>query len=446
MPETAPTDETQRYQLGECIGRGGLGAVYRAWDARLGRWVAVKRLSIDPALGADDIEEKMRREANALAALQHPNVVTIYDFRADEEGPFVVMEFIEGETLDAFVERAPFDCASFRELAEQTLAGVAAAHRAGLLHRDLKPGNIMLAASASGPFQVKILDFGLAKFAPKPVAQTIDQADSLFGSIYFMAPEQFRRAALDVRTDLYALGCVFYYTLTGRQPFAGETVAETVASHLQHEVRDLAQLRPDLPSAVAGWVMRLLSLSPADRPATAAEALTNLRAVARDGASGFPGEPPGRAHRRVASLWLAGISVAVAAGIAGYFLWHGTAPARRANASPLPSVSLFANVPAAYVKGQVPGCFTILRSGDTNTALTVSYLINGSAKNGVDYATIPKEKTIRPGEASEKILIVPVDEKHRTDADRHVKLMLVPASTYTVATPEEVKLKILYEH
>ena len=264
--EFTPTGDTQRYHVGECVGQGGVGSVYRAWDARLGRWVAIKRLVIDSALGAEGIPAKMRAEANALAALQHPNVVTVYDFGVDEQGPFFVMEFVEGETLEACVERAPFDYSSFLELAEQTLAGVAAAQRAGLLHRDLKPRNLMLAALPGDAFQVKVLDFGLAKFTVQPLEQTIDQANSLLGSIFFMAPEQFRREPLDARTDVYALGCVFYYALTGRHPFDGASVAETMASHLQHGVRDLGSRRPDLPDPIARWVMRLLSLAPG-RPA-----------------------------------------------------------------------------------------------------------------------------------------------------------------------------------
>ena len=450
MQQGPPTDDTQRYQLGECIGRGGLGAVYRAWDARLGRWVAIKRLTIDPALGAPEVEEKMRREANALAALQHPNVVTVYDFGTDEEGPLVVMELIEGRTLEAFVEQAPFDYESFRELARQALAGVGAAHRAGLLHRDLKPGNVMLSVAADGTFQVKLLDFGLAKFAPTPMAQTMDQGNGLLGTIPFMAPEQFGRGALDVRTDLYALGCVFYYTLTGQHPFDGDNAAEIMASHLQHRVRELGPLRPDVPPPVADWVMRLLSLAPTDRPAGVEEALASLR-VAAGGTAAIPSAvvagagAPGTG--RLPARRLAGVGLLLAAaGLGSYLFWHHAAPAKPAAAPAVPSVSLFADAPVAHVRGGVPGCFTIVRSGDPGTALTVAYTIHGSAKNGIDYGRIPSEVTLKPGAVSEKISIVPVNATSRAGDDRHVRLTLLPANTYTVATPNEVKLKIVYEN
>ena len=339
MQEGAPKEKTERYQLGECIGRGGLGAVYRAWDARLGRWVAIKRLTIDPAFGAEEVEEKMLREANALAALQHPNVVTVHDFGTDEEGPFVVMEFIEGYTIESCVERAPLDCGSFLMLAEQTLAGVGAAHRAGLLHRDLKPGNVMLAFTPDGSFQVKLLDFGLAKFAPTPMTQTMDQGNGLLGTVPFMAPEQFGGGVIDVRTDLYALGCVFYYTLTGQHPFDGDNAAEIMASHLQHRVIDLGALRSDVPGPVAHWVMRLLSLAPDDRPAGAFEALTILRALTRPGiaadltAATDAGAQITIPAKRPFRRFVVGTTVVAAAvAVATYFLWPKLDPRRHAPA------------------------------------------------------------------------------------------------------------------
>ena len=445
LHETTPADETRRYQVGECVGQGGLGSVYRAWDAQLGRWVAIKRLLVDPTLCEEDTRRKMRREATTLASLQHPNIVTVHDFGVDERGPFVVMEFVEGQTLDACVENAPFDGASFLELAQQTLAGVAAAHRAGLLHRDLKPGNIMLTAFLEGTFQVKVLDFGLAKFTAQPLEQTTDQTNSLLGSIYFMAPEQFRREPLDARTDLYALGCVFYYTLTGQHPFAGESVAETMASHLQHIVSDLHQHRPDLPAPLAEWVMSLLRLAPADRPTDAVEALNGLRAAARLGvAHGGEGV---RERRRPLFLWLGGLCLLVlSAGLGGYVLWHHPAPVGQTRAALLPLVSLFANVPVAHAQGKVPGCFTIVRSGDQSVPVTVMYSIHGSAKNGVDYESIETIRTIKAGETSEKVVIVPIDTGDRTREDRHVRLTLLAESGYTIATPNEVKLKIVYDH
>ena len=270
-----------RYVAGERIGEGGVAAVYSAWDARLERRVAIKRLSAAPGLTVEETEARVRREANTLAALQHPNIVTVHDIGSDEDGSFVVMEFIEGETLEAAVAHAPFVLESFLSLATQSLAGLGAAHKAGLLHRDIKPRNLMLAWPPDGDFQVKILDFGLAKYAPLPSEQTLDHNDTLLGSIHSMAPEQFRRQPLDARTDLYSLGCVFYYTLTGYYPFMGETVPEVMTAHLEHRLYDLAPIRPDLPSVLCDWVMSLMNVDPADRPRDAVEALAGMRAAVR---------------------------------------------------------------------------------------------------------------------------------------------------------------------
>jgi predicted Ser/Thr protein kinase len=451
MEESPLTDETQRYQLAECVGRGGLGAVYRAWDGRLERWVAIKRLTAVSTFAAEEVLAAMRREATALAALQHPNVVTVHDFGADEEGPYVVMEYIEGRTLDDCVTSAPFDYTSFLDLAEQTLSGLAAAHRAGLLHRDLKPGNIMLTAEHGAAFQVKILDFGLAKFAAQPTEQTVDQAGTLLGSIYFMAPEQFRRGQLDARTDLYAVGCILYFALTDRHPFDGETVAETMGSHLQHAVRPLKDLRPDVPEAVADWVMRLLSLDPADRPAGAAEALAILRAL-KGGtgamrAGGHTGGGNGRWRKRPAILAATTLFLILAAlaGSGAYVFRTKPAPPPPVAAPPmLPLVSLVADMPSIPAKGTGPGTFTISRSGDKHAPLTVTYQINGSAKNGVDYKKIPKSETIPAGQASTKIVIVPVDNDDAS-GKRHVRLTLLPSDMYRVGTVGEVKMNIQYD-
>ena len=341
--ETASTGATQRYLIGECVGQGGLGSVYRAWDARLGRWVAIKRLAKSPGVEPEEIEAKIAREANALAALQHPNIVTVHDFGTDEAGSFVVMEFIDGATLDKVVEQAPFDLGSFLALAERSLAGLAAAHRAGLLHRDLKPGNLMLTWPPDGGFQVKILDFGLAKFSPRPQEQTLDQGDALLGSIHFMAPEQFRREPIDAQTDLYALGCVFYFALAGANPFVGDSVAETMASHLHHAVAPLAPLRPDLPEPVCDWVMRLISLSPADRPADAAAAAAVLRGLTRAAAGGdTSGVGPvsfvtARGPRRRRALAVAVAVGMVLAGTGAAFLHGGRKTNTRATV-PAPAV------------------------------------------------------------------------------------------------------------
>ena len=265
----------ERYQIKGKIGQGGLGAVYRAFDSRMNREVAVKRIISDEEDEgvAGEATRQLVKEAGSLASLQHPNIVTIYDVGSDEDGPFVVMELITGETLEQIISAGSFTWADFRELAMQTMEALIAAQELNLVHRDLKPGNIMVNWLPSGKFQVKVVDFGLAKLTAKPSLQTIDQSDGVFGSIYFMAPEQFERVPLDHRVDLYAIGCVFYYALTGTYPYDGDHAAGVMASHLQHDVIPLREVREGIPLWVCDWIMWHINRQPDDRPESARQSL-----------------------------------------------------------------------------------------------------------------------------------------------------------------------------
>lgn len=264
----------ERYQIRGKLGQGGLGSVYRAFDTRMNREVAIKRIASDSDEDTQkEAASQLQKEAGALASLQHPNIVTVYDVDRDEDGPYVVMELIGGKTLDELVENAPLTFDDFKELAKQTQEGLIAAQELGLVHRDIKPGNLMLNWLPSGKFQVKIVDFGLAKLMPKPMAETLGPNDSIFGSIFFMAPEQFERAAIDQRVDIYAMGCVYYHALTGEYPFNGATAMEVMTAHLHHTVVPLAELRPDLPVWLCDWIMWHINRLPADRPDHARRAL-----------------------------------------------------------------------------------------------------------------------------------------------------------------------------
>lgn len=263
----------KRYQVKGKIGTGGLGDVYLAEDTRLGREVALKRVRMPEGGNPAAVEADLLREARTLSALQHPNIVTIYDAGSDEEGPFVIMEYLKGETLDQVASRGALKVEDFREVVLQTLEGMIAAQSLGLVHRDLKPSNLMVVWLASGKFQVKILDFGLAKFSQTAVPQTEDQESGIMGSIFFMAPEQFERLPLDARTDMYSLGCIYYQILTMRYAFDGRTGPEVMASHLQHHVTPVRELRKDLPEWMADWVMWLISRDMEDRPPDARTAL-----------------------------------------------------------------------------------------------------------------------------------------------------------------------------
>ena len=259
----------ERYEIRGKIGQGGVGAVYRAYDTQLRREVAIKRVladETDPEANQDTATANLLKEATALSSVQHPHICTVYDAGIDKEGPFVVMELINGKTLDEMVERGTLTFDDFREVAIQTQEAMIAAQDLDLVHRDLKPSNVMVCWLPSGRFQVKLVDFGLAKFSAKPSLQTIDHGDAVFGSIFFMAPEQFERSPLDRRTDMYALGCMYYYSLAGTYPFNGDSAPQVMAGHLQNSVQPLQELRPDLPAWVCEWVMWHISRNMEDRP------------------------------------------------------------------------------------------------------------------------------------------------------------------------------------
>ncbi len=265
----------ERYEIRGKIGQGGLGAVYRGYDTRMNREVAIKRISVahgDPAL-QEESTRQLIKEAGALASLQHPHIVTVYDVGSDEDGPYVVMELISGKTLDELIERAPLTWPDFRELAIQTQEALIAAQELGLIHSDIKPSNLMLTWLPSGKFQMKIVDFGLATLNHSQSLEELQEIEAVFGSIYFMAPEQFERIPLDARVDIYAMGCVYYQALTGTYPFRGETGHDVMVSHLHHKVIPIQEIRADVPIWACDWIMWMINRVPADRPESARDAL-----------------------------------------------------------------------------------------------------------------------------------------------------------------------------
>ncbi|MFM8765856.1 MAG: serine/threonine-protein kinase [Spartobacteria bacterium] len=290
---TAPVDSEieasvigGRYVIDRKLGSGGEGAVYLAYDQLLNRHVAIK--SVHTGVDALTDAAGSLNEANRLASLQHPNIVTIFDFLPSHENVFVVMEFINGTSLDKL--ESPMDAAVFGQLARQSLEALGAAHSLGMVHRDIKSANIMVTWTETGDLRVKLLDFGLAKIQEAPSEQTLDHSGALTGSIYFLSPEQLHCQPIDHRADLYSLGCVFYRALTLRNPFDGAGVSAVISSHLEHAFTPLAEYRPDLPVELTAWVESLFAFSPDDRPSSAADALKALE--------GLKNKPPVQAAPR----------------------------------------------------------------------------------------------------------------------------------------------------
>jgi eukaryotic-like serine/threonine-protein kinase len=263
-----------RYRLERLIGAGGMGRVWAAHDTRLDRDVALKVQEFDPA-GDRVAFERFQREARSAAGLQHPNVVTIFDSGTDGDTAFLVMELLPGPTLEAYVaERGPLSEREAVELAAAVASGLAAAHRAGVVHRDIKPTNLMFDARGG----LKIVDFGIARLAQTAAAR-LTATKTVIGSAPYLSPEQLTGRPADERSDLYALGCVITTMLTGRPPFEGEHPLALVHQHVNAAPPQLSERRPRINPALEALVAQLLSKSPQDRPQSALAVHDRLRGV-----------------------------------------------------------------------------------------------------------------------------------------------------------------------
>jgi TolB-like protein len=271
------------YEIQSPLGAGGMGEVYRATDSNLGRDVALKVL---PAEMAHDPERlaRFRREAKALAQLDHPNIVTIYSVEERDGVHFLTMQLVEGQPLDRVIPAGGLPAEQIVEIAGALGDALAAAHEKGIVHRDLKPANVML----SNEGRVKVLDFGLAKDVgasnPGDATLTSDQRTQVgvvMGTPAYMSPEQTSGRPLDHRTDIFSLGVVLHEMATGRRPFDGSSSAELVSSILRDTPPSVTDLRPDLPSDLARIVRRCLEKDPRHRVQTARDVSNEFRDLAR---------------------------------------------------------------------------------------------------------------------------------------------------------------------
>jgi eukaryotic-like serine/threonine-protein kinase len=266
-----------RYRLVSSLGGGGFSEVWRAEDGVLGRDVAVKVFT--PAVGQPDQAHRLYREARTLAGLRHPNVVVIHDAGVDGATPFVVMELLPGPSLAGLLDsRGPLPVELALRYGEQAAAGLAAAHAAGVIHRDVKPGNLVLAEDGS----LKVVDFGIARLAAQ--ASSVTATGVTYGTPAYLSPEQAAGRAAEPRSDLYALGCVLFALLTGEPPFSGEHPVAIAHQHLNAAAPSVRTYRPEVPAAVDELIASLLAKDPARRPADAAT-VRALLAGARSGLS-----------------------------------------------------------------------------------------------------------------------------------------------------------------
>jgi serine/threonine protein kinase/dienelactone hydrolase len=265
-----PGSQIGPYRVVSTVGSGGMGVVYRAHDARLGRDVAIKFLGEHMARDPQS-RARLEREARAVAALSHPNICSLFDVGPD----YLVMEYIEGQTLAARIEKGPLPLQQALAIAIAIADALDAAHRKGIVHRDLKPGNIML----TGEGHIKLLDFGLAKQAPTPEFQTatVTAKGQVAGTVGYMSPEQVRGLSLDHRTDIFSFGVVIYEMLTGQRPFRGDSAMAVCDAILHADPRHVGE--DVAPRKLKLIIAKLLEKDPSKRYGSAEEVQQELQAV-----------------------------------------------------------------------------------------------------------------------------------------------------------------------
>jgi serine/threonine-protein kinase len=262
-----------RYRIMRKLGAGGMANVYLAEDQELGRRVAIKILN-DRHAGDDQFIERFRREAKNAAGLSHPNIVSIYD-RGEAEGTYyIAMEYLDGRTLkELIVSRGPAPIKTAIEYTRQILAAIGHAHRNGIVHRDIKPHNVVVDSDG----RLKVTDFGIARSG----ASQMTEAGSIIGTAQYLSPEQAKGAPVDQRSDLYAVGVVLYELLTGKVPFSGDTPLEIAMKHLSKVPEPPSKLRPEVSEDLDMIVLRALAKDPEERYQTAEEMAADLSRVAR---------------------------------------------------------------------------------------------------------------------------------------------------------------------
>jgi eukaryotic-like serine/threonine-protein kinase len=404
-----------RYRIQRKLGAGGMADVYLAEDQELGRRVAIKILN--SRHGNDDqFIERFRREAKNAAALNHPNIVSIYDRGEAEDTYYIAMEFLDGRTLKELIVgrgAAPINVAI--EYARQILSALRFAHRHGIVHRDIKPHNVLV----DGEGRVKVTDFGIARAGTSQMTET----GSIVGTAQYLSPEQARGGEVDPRSDLYSLGVVLYELLTGKTPFDGETPVEIAMKHLSNPPKPPSKLRPEIPPELDMVVLRALAKNPDDRYQSADEMEADLDRVARgakvsaatvdtatqvmrrpsapaaveSSTAATMIAPPPSTRTRIAPAavveeeeldeerggpgrpmwpWLVAAAFVIAAAIAGFFVWHELAGSGKTQEP----VKLYVNEPQAQAVRQI---------NDANLQPKVLHGPSKRYKNGIVFKQDP---------------------------------------------------------
>ncbi len=320
------------YEILAPIGAGGMGEVYKARDGRLERTVAIKVLP--PHLSSNpELRQRFEREAKAISQISHPHICALYDVNREGETEYLVMEYLEGETLADRLGKGPVAAELLLRYGIEIADALDKAHRQGIVHRDLKPGNVMLTKSG-----VKLLDFGLAKFQPSgrdgtsgvsrlataaQASQPLTERGTVLGTFQYMAPEQLEGKDADARSDIFAFGAVLYEMATGNKAFSGKSQASLIGSILRDDPQSISEISPMTPPALNRVVKTCLAKDPEDRFQTAHDAKLQLQWISEGGSqAGLPAPVVARRKNREKLAWVVAAAAIVAAGLAGFGYLH----------------------------------------------------------------------------------------------------------------------------
>ena len=309
-PET-----TGKYRLGEVVGEGAMGVVYKAFDPHIERVVAIKVIKRDQVSESQwaELQARFQREAKAAGRLLHPNIVTVHEYGEDGGSPYLVMEYMEGVSLAQYIkQKGRLSVKESYSIMKKLLDALEYSHSKGVIHRDIKPQNVFILEN----LEVKLSDFGIAKME----SSDLTKPGMVLGTPVYMSPEQIRAEKVDARSDLFSAGVIFYEMIAGERPFAGAQLATLIHKILNETPRDPCSLNPDLPEAFRDIFAKALAKKPEERYQTARQFLTALQETIENSPTlviEHPPKPPGKNRLAVVAL-----AILLVVGIAGAGIWH----------------------------------------------------------------------------------------------------------------------------